>query len=92
MCYRPEGAVLTELSSPVRALADHPAVGPVMVRHLPTSATVIDALQELEHALRTPDAQPGGYAVLLISRQADPDVLWILSADDLPVMYGLLGR
>lgn len=87
-----DGAVITELSSPVRALADHPAVGPVIVRHLTTSSTVIDGLQELEQALRTPDAEPGGYPVVLVSREADTDVEWILTADDLPRLYGLLGR
>lgn len=87
-----EGAVLSELASPVSALADHPTVGPVLVRQVASTATVIDALHELEGALRTSDALPGGYPTVLARGRSLADELWILTADDLPRMYGLLGR
>lgn len=87
-----DGAVLSELSSPVSALADHPGVGPVLVRQMASTATVIDALHELEGALHTPDALPGGYPTVLARGRSLADELWILTGDDLPRMYGLLGR
>jgi len=87
-----EGTALTDLMLPVSTLADRPDVGPVQPRVLGPDASLSDALTELEGALRTPDSEPGGYAVILINRQDAPASPWLLASDDLPRMYDLLGR
>jgi hypothetical protein len=87
-----DGTALTDLMLPVSCLADRPDVGPVQPRVLGPDATPSDALKELEGALRTPDSQPGGYAVVLITRQDAPAPPWILASDDLPRLYEILGR
>lgn len=87
-----EGAALSDLTLPVSTLAEHQHVGPVRARVLGSDATLVDALKELEGALRTPDSQAGGYAAVLITGQdvsADP---LFLASDDLPRLYRLLGR
>ncbi len=87
-----EGTALTDLMLPVSSLADRPDVGPVQPRLLGPDASLSDALTELEGALRTPDSEPGGYAVVLINRQDASASPWILASDDLPRLYELLGR
>lgn len=69
-----------------------PDVGPVQPRLLEPDATLSHALKELEGALRTPDSEPGGYAVVLIHQQGASGSPWILASDDLPHLYNLLGR
>jgi hypothetical protein len=86
------GTALTDLTLPVRTLADRPDVGPVQPRVLGHDATLSEALRELEGALRTPDSEPGGYAVVLINRKDVSASPWILASDDLPRLYELLGR
>ena len=86
-----DGAVLADLTVSVRVLAEHPEVGPVLPRQVSTNATLVDAVRELEAALRTPDSEPGGYAVVLVA--GDPAVRpRLLASDDLPQLYSLLGR
>lgn len=87
-----DGTALTDLTLPVCTLADRPDVGPVQPRLLGPDATLSDALTELEGALRTPDSEPGGYAVVLINRPEASESPWILASDDLPHLYNLLGR
>jgi CBS domain-containing protein len=87
-----EGTALTDLTLPVRALAEHPEVGPVQPRVLGRDATVSEALAAMERALRTPDSQPGGYAAVLITGHDEPGSPRILASDDLPRLYELLGR
>jgi hypothetical protein len=87
-----DGTALTDLTLPVSTLADRPDVGPVQPRLLEQDATLSDALEELEGALRTPDSQLGGYAVVLVVQQNVSAAPWILASDDLPRLYQLLGR
>ena len=86
------GTALTDLMLSVSTLANRPDVGPVEPRLLGSDTTLSDALKELEAALRTPDSEPGGYAVLLIIPQDVSASPWILASDDLPRLYNLLGR
>ena len=87
-----DGSALTDLTLPVSTLADRPDVGPVQPRLLSPEATLSDALKELEGALRTPDSEPGGYAIILIIRPDASVSPSILASDDLPRLYELLGR
>jgi len=87
-----DGTALADLTLPVRTLAERRDVGPVQPRLLEAEATLSDALKELEGALRTPDSEPGGYAVVLIIRPDPSASPWILASDDLPRLYELLGR
>ena len=89
-----EGTVLADLTVPVSALADHPEVGPVVPRTVASDATLLDAVRELEQALHTPDSQPGGYATVLVHSPHSDTTAGprLLASDDLPRLYGLLGR
>lgn len=87
-----EGATVTvDLRPTVSALADDTRVGAVRPALLLGSATVDEAVAALEYATRFPDDAAGGYPATLItpSRNRPPR---ILTADDLPRLYDLLGR
>jgi hypothetical protein len=87
-----DGTALTDLTLSVSTLADRSDVGPVQPRLLGPDDTLPDAVRELEAALRTADAKPGGYAVILVLRPDESASPWILASDDLPHLYELLGR
>lgn len=87
-----DGTALVDLRATVGSLADDPRIGPVRPRTLPATATVSTALEELEAALCTPDSEDGGYALVMLVASAPEDRPRVLTSDDLPEMYDLLGR
>lgn len=87
-----EGAALVDLAEPVRTLAEHEHVGPVVPQVLSPAAAIEDALELLERASHLDDRLPGGYPVVLVTRPCPDAAVRILTADDLPRIYTLLGR
>jgi hypothetical protein len=87
-----DGAALLDLHTSVGALADDPRIGPVVPRILQKGTTVSRALDQLELALSTPDSEPGGYAFLLLLGPTANHAPHVLTSDDLPRLYDLLGR
>jgi hypothetical protein len=86
------GTVLADLHCEIGAVARHPRVGPVIPRVVDSDADVHTALAALQEALRTPDSEPGGYAAVLVRKPQLEDVPGLLTSDDLPRLYALLGR
>lgn len=87
-----DGTALVHLGVTVGSLADNVRVGPVRPRTVPRSATVARALEQLESALCTPDSEDGGYSLVLILPTKPNELPRVLTSDDLPRMYELLGR
>lgn len=86
-----DGTLLADLSLPVGDLADDARIGPTHPVVLSASAPVAAALARLEEALRLPDQAEGGYPVVLVAPRPGQRAK-ILSSDDLPRLYDLLGR
>jgi hypothetical protein len=87
-----DGMALVDLGEPVVALADDPRVGPVVPRRLSASASLVDAVAELEAALHTPDHAPYGYPLILVTVKGRNAPIRVLAVDDLPRAYEVLGR
>ncbi|SFK19204.1 hypothetical protein [Cellulomonas sp. KH9] len=83
------GLVLLDLSATVGDVVA--SVGSTPVTVLPWSSTAPEALEALEAALLLPDDEPGGYPAVLFHDEAS-DRTAIVTADDLPGLYDLLGR
>lgn len=89
----PDGHCLLNLTTPVSGIADVEGVGPVVPRILPPTAMLAEAISELQQAFITPDHEVGGYPALLVvspSQEAAPPR--IVTSDDLPRAYAMLGQ
>jgi putative intracellular protease/amidase len=86
-----DGVALLDLRIPVGEVTAAPRVHTVRPATVAGDDPISRATEALEKALRTPDDVPGGYpAVLVIHGERTPP--GILTADDLPGLYDLLGR
>jgi hypothetical protein len=86
------GLALVDLTQPVATLADDPRVGPVQPRRVPPATLLAEAIDQLEEALHLPDHEPGGYPFLLVDAAGSRTPPKVVSVDDLPQAYDLLGR
>ena len=87
-----DGACLLDTTTSVAHLADLSWPGPVITRHLLTTARLVDVVTEIEEAFTTPDHEPGGYPAVLIIEQNSDNSPFIMVPADLPDAYRRLGR
>lgn len=82
-------ATIDLTTSVVSAAASVGVVRPVV---LGREASAAEALDAFERTLTVPDSEPGGYPALLLVGTRPDDPPSIITADDLPRLYDLLGR
>jgi hypothetical protein len=76
----------------VAEVGDADGVGTVVPAAVESTAEVATGLEALERALRTPDYRVGGYPAVVVVDPSATDHVGILTPDDLPDLYDLLGR